>query len=185
MNLLVIRHAIAMDRQDYQVQARAEARQAGASTNHPADDDFRPLTEEGQTKMRKNARGLKELVGRPDILVTSPLTRALQTAEILRQTWKEIDLATSDELRPGSEPAGLARWLKSQPQCEAGDCLVAIVGHEPHLSSLVSWFMSGAQKSQIELKKGGACLLEFSGNPDRGRGKLLWLATPSMLRKLD
>lgn len=184
MRLLVIRHAIAMERKDYHLQARREARLGGAGTEFETNDDFRPLTQDGQRKMRKNAKGLKEFVPQPHLLVTSPLTRALQTSEILSEVWNGLDMASCDELRPGSEPAEFAKWLKGQPQAEKPDCLIAIVGHEPHLSSLVSWFMTGSSKSLFELKKGGACCLDFARGFDKGRGRLLWLATPPMLRAL-
>lgn len=180
MNLLVIRHAIAMEREEYQAQARQLAREAGHAAK--ANDDFRPLTDEGIKKMRKNADGLDELAGRPDLLVTSPLVRAMQTAEILRETWSDVELATCDDLRPGADPSDFARWLKGRPQAEKPDCLVAIVGHEPHLSTMISWFMTGSDRSLLELKKGGACLLEFSSGFDRSKGRMAWLATPAMLR---
>lgn len=183
--LLVIRHALAMEREEYRTSVRQAARSAGvSSTAADLNDDFRPLTPEGIRKMKKNAKGLRALVDVPELVVTSPLTRAVQTAEILRETWKSLDLATCDELRPDSEPAGLAKWLRSQPQAQADkpDALIALVGHEPHLSSLISWFMTGSGKSLIELKKGGAALLQFPHGFERGRGRLLWLAPPAQLR---
>ena len=137
-------------------------------------------------KMRKNALGLCELAGAtPALLVSSPLTRAIQTAEILLETnvaWRTLDIATCDELRPGSEPAALLKWLKHQPQCSSRSALIALVGHEPHLSSTVSWFLSGQRKSLFELRKGGACLVEFGASFEKGRGKMVWLAKPGMLR---
>jgi phosphohistidine phosphatase len=132
MRLLIVRHAIAMEREDYQTLAHAKAREISPSrsTQRSAaatrrieslltetDDDFRPLTEDGAAKMRKNAKGLRKLVGQPDFLVTSPLTRALQTAEILREAWGDVDIATTEFLRPGSEPEELLAWLLNQPQC--------------------------------------------------------------------
>jgi phosphohistidine phosphatase len=62
--------------------------------------------------------------------------------------------------------------------------VLAIVGHEPHLSMLVTWLMTGSQESRIQLKKGGACLLEFESVPRRNSGTLLWLLTPRQLRDL-
>ncbi|MES2857246.1 MAG: phosphoglycerate mutase family protein, partial [Bdellovibrionota bacterium] len=71
MKLLVVRHAIAMKREDFK----------GKS------DDSRPLTEAGISKMKRNAEGLASLVSAPALLVTSPLVRAVQTFDILRETW--------------------------------------------------------------------------------------------------
>lgn len=183
MKLLVIRHAIAMEREEYQSKARAEARLHGADPAAHADDDLRPLTEPGARKMKKNAKGIRNLSMRPQLLISSSLTRALQTAEILREVaWPDLDLATTEHLSPGAEPGELCKWIRELPPTGKHDCVIALVGHEPHLSSLVSWFMSGSQKSQFELKKGGACLLDFASTFDKGRGRLEWLATPSMLK---
>lgn len=186
MKLLVIRHAIAMDREEYHDLARRAARANGATLAqaNDTDDDLRPLTIEGLQKMRKNAKGLQARVERPDLLVSSPLVRALKTAEILREVWVDLDVATCDELRPGSDPAAFCKWIKQQPQVDRDDALVAIVGHEPQLSSLCAWFLTGKPSAIFEFKKGGAGLLEFDSSLARGEGRLSWLATPSMLRAM-
>jgi phosphohistidine phosphatase len=168
VKLLVIRHAIAIDREDF---------------DEP-NDDHRPLTPEGIRKMRKNVKGLRGLVDRPDFLVTSPLTRAVQTAEIVRDAWIELDIASCDELRPESEPGEFLSWLREQPQGCLPDGIVAIVGHEPHLSSFIGWLLSGSFKSFVSLKKGGACLIEFADRVEKGEGRLLWHLPPSVLRGL-
>lgn len=176
MKLLIIRHAIAMERADYQAKA------GGA-----ADDDFRPLTSNGARKMRKNARGLRGVAEKLDALVTSPLTRAVQTSDICRAEWAVDGLRfrVCEHLRPDSEPEALARWLRSFAKKDLGaDSCLGLVGHEPHLSCLVGWFLYGAMKSAIVLKKGGACFLEFPSFAERGNGRLVWLATPGMLRGL-
>jgi phosphohistidine phosphatase len=61
---------------------------------------------------------------------------------------------------------------------------VAIVGHEPHLSGLVTWLMTGQIDSRLELKKGAACLLRFERAPGEGEATLRWALTPSQLRDL-
>jgi len=61
--------------------------------------------------------------------------------------------------------------------------LLAIVGHEPHLSSLVTWLISGKRESRIELKKGGACLVDFEAEARHDAGTLAWLLTPRQLKK--
>jgi phosphohistidine phosphatase len=184
LNLLVVRHAVAMDRADYQEISRAESTPL-AEIN----DDLRPLTEDGARRMRKGAKGLRQLCKNPELLVTSPLERARQTLEILREVWPDAAVATCEELRPGAEPARFCEWLRERfPYADKSDAVV-IIGHEPHLSTLVAWFMDGSRGSRIELKKGGACLLEFpaeseDGGIGRRNGRLLWLATPKILRQM-
>ena len=166
MKLLVIRHAIAEDRDKF-----AEEGQS---------DDQRPLTESGERKMKKAAKGLHSVVDGIDHLATSPLTRAGQTADIVSS---EFDIGGAEvipSLVPEAKPEDFAAWLASQ----TGKDVIAIVGHEPHLSSLVTWFLTGAPGSRIELKKGGACLVEFDSTPTAGSGTLLWLMTPRQLRRL-
>lgn len=183
MKLLVIRHAVAQDREDYQNEARGE--DVGIR-----DDNLRPLTIEGIRKMRKNADGLSNFIGRPTMLVSSPLTRALQTTEILQENWIGLEMTYSEALRPDAKPSEFVSWFESSARVSSetdldADILIAIVGHEPHLSKLVSWLLDGAKQPFIELKKGGACLIEFRDDVlAKGGGTLLWHATPAILRHL-
>lgn len=86
MKLLVIRHAIAMERGEF------------AATGNP--DDLRPLTEKGARKMARIARGLKNEVETLDILATSPLTRAVETARIVADAYDMGEAQTTDALVP-------------------------------------------------------------------------------------
>lgn len=165
MRLLIVRHAIAMDRDEF------------AATGQS--DDLRPLTAAGRRWMRAVAKGLATVVV-PDLIATSPLTRAMQTAEILGRVYHIEIGATVDALRPESPPDEFIAWARTQP----ADATVAIVGHEPHLSQLVAWHTAGRTSAFLELKKGGACLLEFDGRPQQSGGTLLWLMRPSQLAEL-
>jgi phosphohistidine phosphatase len=166
MKLLVIRHAIAED--------KAEFAKTGQT------DDLRPLTDDGRKKMRRVAKGLRELVPQLDVLASSPLVRARQTAEIVAKEYgRDIDEFT-DVLRPESRFQDGLLWLGQRAAHEA----VAIVGHEPHLADFVTWLMSGGEQSRLELKKGGACLLTFEGKPARAGARLEWLSTPAQLRAI-
>ncbi|HEX7242015.1 MAG TPA: histidine phosphatase family protein, partial [Longimicrobiaceae bacterium] len=98
MQLLVVRHAIAEDREEF------------ARTG--ADDSLRPLTPEGRRRMRRAARGLRRLVPRLGLLASSPLTRAAQTAQILAEAYGGTETATFPELEPGSHPAALVDRLR-------------------------------------------------------------------------
>jgi phosphohistidine phosphatase len=164
MQLLVVRHGI------------AEEREAWA----PRDDALRPLTADGKKKMKEAARGLHALVQRIDVLASSPLTRAQQTAQILAKEYDKDQPVTVDALSPGQRPVAIADWLRAQPNRKT----VAVVGHEPHLGTLISWLSAGVERSFIELGKGGACLLDLGERVDAGEGMLIWALRPSHLRSL-
>ena len=164
MLLLVIRHGIA-------VEPRSE---------DPETDAMRELTKEGREKMRLGAKGLRREIDAPDVLASSPLVRARQTAEIVADAYGGLDVVIADELTPSRPPAALARWLTRQREHER----VAVVGHEPHLSSVVSWLLTGSDHPLLHLKKGAACLLEFTSDIGAGRAALLWALRPGQMRAL-
>jgi phosphohistidine phosphatase len=166
MNLLVVRHAIALDPAEY-------------ARDHP-DDAGRPLTPEGEKKMKRAARGLRTLVPEVQLLATSPLTRARQTAEILAAAYKPIRPLVVPALAPGQPPAAVGRWLEGERRHDT----VAIVGHEPGLSRTVSWLLAGTEDSILELKKGAACLLAIPDAVAAASATLLWALTPAQLRDL-
>jgi phosphohistidine phosphatase len=166
MDLLVIRHAVAGDRDTF---AKTGKR-----------DELRPITEEGTRKMLRAAQGLRRIVDHVDYLATSPLVRARQTAQIVAD---ELGISVgekTDVLSPEAKPAQFAQWLESHRSRE----VVAIVGHEPHLSTLITWLVSGVEESRVELGKGGACLLTLDGRPRKGCARLRWLLTPRQLREI-
>lgn len=164
MKLIVIRHAAAMDRVEF-------ARTC-------ADDGLRPLTRTGRRSMRKAARGLRSIAS-IDILATSPLTRAIETADEISDACG-VPSVEIPELVPSRRPAALLRWLARQPE----DATVAIVGHEPHLGQLVSWLLTGLDESFIVFKKGAACLLDFPDGVGAGKAKLSWMLTSRQLRRM-
>jgi phosphohistidine phosphatase len=166
MELLVIRHAIAEDRDEF------------AKSDQP--DDERPLTDAGRRKMKNAARGLRKIVGNIDHLATSPLVRAVQTAEIISDAFDIGPAEVIPHLAPDARPEDFGRWIS----VHADKGVVAIVGHEPNLSSLVSWLIAGSGSSRIEMKKGGACLVSFDDDVDAHKGSLSWLMTPRILREL-
>jgi phosphohistidine phosphatase len=162
MELLVIRHATAEDE------------------SPGVDDAHRELTKDGKKEMKRAAAGLKTLVDAIDVLAASPLVRAQQTAEIVAKAYGHLSVETVEELTPASDPRALADWLSRS----ASTNIVAVVGHEPHLGKLVTWLMTGAGNSRVEMKKAGAALLEFSSGVGEGGGTLQWLLTGSQLRHL-
>jgi phosphohistidine phosphatase len=166
MHLLIIRHAIAEDRDSF----------AGSGKS----DDLRPLTDEGRAKMELGAAGLRALLPDITLLASSPLARAQETAEIVGKEYGLEIGATTDSLRPRAALADFANWIAERGSQD----VVAVVGHEPHLSALATWLICGTKHSRIELKKGGACLLSFAGVPKKGGGTLEWALHPSHLRAI-
>jgi phosphohistidine phosphatase len=166
MQLLVVRHGIAVERDEW--------------AKEHSDDRDRPLTDAGKKKMKECAKGLHALVPRLDVLATSPLTRALQTAAILAKVYQKGEPLIVDPLSSGQHPPAFATWLRSQGPQKT----VAIVGHEPGLGAIVSWFTAGSERSFLELGKGGACLLDLGDRIEAGEAMLLWVLRPSHLRAL-
>ena len=166
MELLVVRHAIAGEREDF------------ARTGRP--DGERPLTGAGRKRFEEGARGLLRLVPSIDLLATSPLVRAMETADVLRDAYGRLRTVKLEELSPDARPADLLPWLGAQRRRPT----VAVVGHEPHLSALVEHLLTGRSGGFLALKKGGACLLAFGRAPAAGGAELRWLLTAGQLRRL-
>lgn len=165
MELLIIRHADAGDASEW------------AKTRKP--DSQRPLSDKGREQVKEGARTLLKLVPKIDLFAVSPYVRALQTAELVFERYTETRAREiTDTLVPDAKPEAFVRWLRAQGQRE----VVAVVGHEPHLSTLATWLISGVEESRLELKKGGACLIAFDRVPGRKEGTLQWLMGPKQLR---
>lgn len=164
MELCLVRHAIAVER---------------GSPGY-ADDASRPLTDEGRERMKGVARGLARF-WTPQLIVSSPLVRARQTGEIVRNAWGQPPLRYAESLANGDH-SGLFADLR-----EHGQHKVAVVGHEPWLSSLLSYALTGdANIVSSRFKKGGAALVEFPGDvPDTGTARLLWFLPPAATRMMD
>jgi phosphohistidine phosphatase len=144
------------------------------------DDNERSLTAKGERRMRRVARGLRAAVDPLDVLATSPLMRATETARIVSQVYGGPEPLELDALAPGHSPDDLAVWLEEQ----APESTIALVGHEPNLGEAITWFVSGRRTPFLRLGKAGACLLEFPHGTGGGRGVLSWLLRPGQLRKL-
>jgi phosphohistidine phosphatase len=169
MHLLVVRHAIAED--------RAVFARTGRS------DDLRPLTDDGRAKMRRAADGLRSVAPEVDLIAASPLVRAKETAEIVAGALDVDELVTIEALRPEAPYEELVNWAASKDGGADAD-VIAIVGHEPHLSGLITWLMTGSDDSRLDLKKGAAVLLSFDDGVRRGEGTLQWALAPGHLRRL-
>ena len=140
MEVILIRHA------------KAEARDA----NSWPDDDQRPLTVEGRAEQRAAARAMKKMGIKFDFLVTSPLLRARETADLVAKGY---------------------RWTEAPQVAEE-------LGHEPDLSDLAGALISKNCDVNIAVKKSGVVGIEFDGPAEAGKGTLLYHLKPGHLRKL-
>jgi phosphohistidine phosphatase len=143
------------------------------------DDTKRPLTERGMSRLRKQARGLDRLGVSFDLVLTSPLVRARQTAEILAAALADRPaVATSEALAPGGTFQALVADLQKHPRRER----IALVGHEPGLGELAARLIGA--KGAITLKKGAVCRIDVDALPPAGPGTLVWLLPPRVQRSL-
>lgn len=162
VTLYLVRHAIAEDR-------------------GPAwpDDDMRPLTREGLRKWRRGAKGLAAVLPPVDLILSSPLLRARQTADVLRSALPGgPPLEDFEGLRPDVPPPVVLKRLR-QRQVPPH---VVLVGHEPSLSRLASTLLHF--EGALEPRKGSAMAIVVSGLGTRGPGRLDWYVSPRMLRRL-
>jgi phosphohistidine phosphatase len=162
MDLYIIRHAWAADRDDSQW----------------PDDRRRPLTEEGKKRFTKLAA---KLVGNgmvPEVIATSPLLRCVQTAQILAgETAGKPEVVELAALQPDSDLAELMRWTARQA---ASRRRIAWVGHSPDVERLTGRLI-GASEALIRFAKGGAAAIRFEGPLEVGAGELRWLATAAVM----
>jgi phosphohistidine phosphatase len=165
VRLYLVRHAIAADR----------------GSEWP-DDTQRPLTKRGVARMRRSVEGLRALGVQVDLILTSPLVRAMQTARILAAGLRpKPALERLDALGPGIAPSDVAAALTRHDTKDAGT--IALVGHEPGLGLLAAWLLG--TDTPLPFKKGGVCRIDVVGLPPGRDGALVWFATPKMLRTLD
>jgi phosphohistidine phosphatase len=165
MDLYIVRHAIAVER---------------GSPAYPWDDD-RPLTPEGMHKFRLAARGLARLDVEVERILSSPLIRAQQTAEILRDALSpELVIDNTPHLKPEAEFADSLSAVSSLDAKSA-----AIVGHEPHLSGFASYLLAGPRATaSLAFRKGAVAFIRFPEEVAPGMGMLEWLIQPGALRRL-
>jgi phosphohistidine phosphatase len=143
-------------------------------------DARRPLTDAGRKRMRRAAKALQGQVPALDVIASSPLLRARETADILAARYDDMAVVDLMPLSPGGSERELLDWLREQSQ----DTVVALVGHEPDLGLLASWMLTGKKSAFAPLRKGAACLIRFDEAPTAGHGVLEWMLTPKLLDKL-
>ncbi len=164
MLLFVVRHGIAIDREDPKC---------------PSDPE-RFLTPDGLKKTREAAKGFAAIEDSPKLFVSSPYVRALQTSEIFADQLhsSKSKIEKSESLLPGAEPAAFFRELSHKKSLESVICF----GHAPQLDELIAYAL-GSKRDLTALKKAGAACIQLTRlHPPAG--SLVWLMTPKVLRKL-
>ena len=167
MDLYLIRHADAID------------------ADSGMTDAERPLSEDGQEKMRKGAKGLRNLLSGNfppiDAILTSPLLRALESARIIASMVNEDDTVVEcPPLAEGSKWEALLPFLSKYPNTSR----IALVGHEPDLGALAGWLLAPGSGASFSLKKGSAVCFEIEEVTAEPEAELLWFLTPKQLRML-
>lgn len=145
------------------------------------DDRLRPLTEEGITRFKQAVRGLAALDVGIDLVLTSPLVRAHQTAELLVAGLPgRPRLDTLDALAPGGRVPVIMEAIAQRSRQKQNR--IALVGHEPDLGELAARLLGS--RGALQFKKGAVCCIELQGRLAGGPGTLIWHLPPRILRKL-
>ena len=165
MRLYIVRHAIASPH----------------GTPGVKDDD-RALTEEGVQKMRAAGAGLRALDYVPEAILSSPLLRARQTAELLLEIFgKGIEFKATPSLAPSGSRQDLYREIALYDKKLKS---LMLVGHQPSLGEIAGEIAWGSTDHYVELRKGGTCAIDLESVRGIPKGKLVSLLTPSILRKI-
>jgi phosphohistidine phosphatase len=162
MRLLIVRHAIAVPHGTPEIP-----------------EDARPLTPRGKRRFRDAARGLARICGRPDVLLSSPLVRARQTADIAADAWGKVKVKEEPVLAGGS-----FEKIASVLDTHTGKKLVAIFGHEPDVSIVLARLLGTTASERLTFKKGAAALVDVPGRMADG-GALIWYLPPRVLRRIE
>src|SRR6266478_4072635 len=142
-------------------------------------DEWRPLTDRGRRRFQKTARAFGKLGRKLDLILTSPLVRAVQTAEILAGETEPGEVAVLAELDPKFDVEALRNAIASRAgKAEA----VAIVGHEPQLSSVLA-ALSGVSQAEIDLENGTIVRVDVSTLTDGASADPRWWLKPKGTRK--
>lgn len=164
MKLFFIRHGIAEERSPNQR------------------DEIRKLTDVGIVKTKQVAEKLNILNLRFDLILTSPLVRAKETAEILLQAQLSPQIIETPLLAPEGILDDWLNWLVNS-EYHQEDQAIALVGHEPNLSSWAEILLWGEVSYKLTLKKAGIIGIEMTQiNKPKGKGKLFLYSTPKIFQ---
>jgi phosphohistidine phosphatase len=144
------------------------------------EDSERPLTEQGERQAKALGAGLPAVGVQLELVLTSPLVRARQTADGLVEHWNaegKPAIEVCEPLALAFKPRKLARAINAVDKQQ-----LAIVGHEPSLSTWTAWLI-GSRKAQLELKKAAVAKIQVDGAVAKGAGQLVWLVPPEWFLK--
>jgi phosphohistidine phosphatase len=148
---------------------------AGVRKEWQGDDAKRPLTKKGIKNMWMQARTIGRLGLQLDVILTSPLTRAFQTADIVARELNMVEqLEQGERLAPGFDRNHLEQVLAEHPDAKN----IMLVGHEPDFSLTISALTGGGK---VMLKKGGLARVDVTAT-DPLQGNLVWLLPPKIMR---
>lgn len=160
METILVRHGIAEEPEEAELNGRG--------------DPERRLTKEGREKAERVAQGLRKRIGRVDLIAHSPYVRARETAEIFASSFRHAELQAADCLTPHHAPRSFLPILKGLQ--EKG--VVMVVGHEPHLSVLASFLLTGREHPILEFKKAGVASIEWQ---EAGLARLNFFISPKFI----
>jgi phosphohistidine phosphatase len=161
VELYLIRHGVAAER----------------GPEYP-DDSKRPLTGKGIAALKREAKALDALGVSFDVIITSPLTRTRQTADVFAEHLSgKPAVMLSDSLAPAGTPAAVIQEISKHARKER----IALVGHEPNIGELAARLIGA--RSPIEFKKGAICRIDFEAFPPKSVGQLRWFVPPRVLRQ--
>ena len=164
MNLFLLRHGIAVERDEFDY----------------ANDAARPLTPKGKRQLRHIAAAMRALELNFDLILSSPLVRARQTAQLIAAELKlQKRLVFVDELKPGGDAKKLVQQIAGLKKVPGS---VLLVGHEPDFSELISLLVTGNHGGGFALKKGGLAKLEIQKLRAGKCATLAWLLTPAQMK---
>ena len=143
------------------------------------DDAKRPLTPEGIALLRRSARGLARVSVGFDVVLTSPLVRARQTAETIAG---ELEARPSIVVVEALAPEGSVQAVVAELEKQAKRARIALVGHEPSIGALAAR-LAGIRQP-LEFKKGAICRIDVDDLPPTAPGLLRWYVPPRFLRSL-
>ncbi|MGZ8926603.1 MAG: phosphohistidine phosphatase SixA, partial [Nitrososphaeraceae archaeon] len=161
---------------------------AGNRLSDPMKDTKRQLTVSGKKEVVEIAKSLKKLGVNFNVIISSPLTRAFQTAKIIAEEYNLTEqIEQSEELKPNGSKDSLSNKLSKL----SIDSVILIVGHEPYLSSMINDIISNnadtdrnynTNHNNIILKKAGLSRIKITSTVPKLKGELRWLLTPRILK---
>lgn len=147
-------------------------RHASAEASAEGGDAKRELTKHGKAEAHATARGIRSMGVRLDVVLTSPLVRAAQTAEIVAKVHKGAAVVVDEDLAPPADAAGLARRLRDLQNENVR--AVALVGHAPTLDECLARLVAGVHSIGTNLSKAGAACVLLGSDAANGKAELLW-----------